>query len=130
VLFLCAPLQIPEVSFPLDGPHGVLALTEAILARQGYGVIVVAEGAGVDLLPTIGKDESGNKKLPEVGKFLQSAIQDHFARKKQDVSIKYHDPSYMIRSVPADASDSVYCMTLAQNAVHGAMCGSEWDCVG
>ena len=68
--------------------------------------------------------ESGNKKLPEVGKYLQSEIASHFARKKMDVSIKYHDPSYMIRSVPADASDAVYCMTLAQNAVHGAMYGS------
>jgi len=114
---------IPEVPFPLDGPNGVLALVEAVMARQGYGVIVVAEGAGADLLPTIGTDESGNKKLPEVGKFLQSEIAAHFARRKLDVSIKYHDPSYMIRSVPADASDAVYCMTLAQNAVHGAMAG-------
>jgi 6-phosphofructokinase 1 len=85
---------IPEETFPLHGPHGVLALTEQILARQGYGVIVVAEGAGQDLLPTTGVDESGNKKLPEIGKFLQSEIAKHFASKKMDVSIKYHDPSY------------------------------------
>ena len=96
---------IPEVLFPMEGPSGILALTEAILARQGYGVIVVAEGAGVDILPSSGVDESGNKKLPEIGKHLQSAIQAHFRAKKIDVSIKYHDPSYMIRSVPADASD-------------------------
>jgi 6-phosphofructokinase 1 len=40
------------------------------------------------------------------------------------VSIKYNDPSYMIRSVPANASDSIYSMILAQSAVHGAMAGT------
>jgi len=114
---------IPEIPFPLDGPTGVLSLTEGILKRQGYGVIVVAEGAGADLLQCTGTDESGNKKLPEIGKFLQAEIAKHFASKKLDVSIKYHDPSYMIRSISADAGDSVYCMTLAQNCVHGAMSG-------
>ena len=115
---------IPEVPFPLHGPLGVLSLVEEILDRQGYGVIVVAEGAGSDLFQqTDEKDEGGNLKLPEIGKFLQQHIAQHFKQRNKDVSIKYHDPSYMIRSVPADAGDSVYCMTLAQNAVHGCMAG-------
>ena len=115
---------IPEVPFPLEGELGLLTLVEQILDRQSYGVIVVAEGAGADLFPPLDeKDESGNARLPEIGRFLQQQIQLHFRRQHKDVSIKYHDPSYMIRSVPADAGDSVYCMTLAQNAVHGCMAG-------
>ena len=115
---------IPEVPFPLHGELGVLRLVEQIIDRQGYGVIVVAEGAGGDLLKDTGEtDESGNAKLPEIGKYLQQQIQHHFKQLKKDVSIKYHDPSYMIRSVPADAGDSVFAMTLAQNAVHGCMAG-------
>lgn len=33
----------------------------------------------------------------------------------------------MIRSVPANASDSLYCMLLASNAVHGAMVRNDDD---
>ena len=100
---------IPEVPFPLHGDLGVLSLVEEILQRQGYGVIVVAEGAGADLFSASDeKDESGNARLPEIGKFLQQRIAAHFRERHKDVSIKYHDPSYMIRSVPADAGDSVY----------------------
>lgn len=115
---------IPEVPFPLHGELGVLQLVESLLDRQGHGVIVVAEGAGADLFKeSTDRDESGNLRLPEIGKFLQHEIDKHFKKVGKTVSIKYHDPSYMIRSVPADAGDSVYCMTLAQNAVHGAMAG-------
>jgi len=68
-------------------------------------------------------DESGNKILPEIGMYLQQKIHEYFKKKGMNPSIKYHDPSYMIRSVPANASDSVLCMLLALNAVHGAMAG-------
>lgn len=33
------------------------------------------------------------------------------------------DPTYMIRAVPSNASDNVYCTLLAQSVVHGAMAG-------
>ena len=112
---------IPEVPFPLQGELGVLRLVEQIIDRQGYGVIVVAEGAGGELLKETGEtDESGNAKLPEIGKWLQTQIQQHFKRLKKDVSIKYHDPSYMIRSVPADAGDSVYWSVLSRYNAHTA----------
>ena len=39
------------------------------------------------------------------------------------ISIKYIDPSYIIRSVPANANDRVYCGFLGQHAVHAAMAG-------
>lgn len=115
---------IPEIQFPMTGDNGVCGLTEYVLRRQGYAVIVVAEGAGSDLVKTaVQYDEGGNKKLPDIGKFMQSEMSQYFKSKKLDVSIKLIDPSYMIRAVPADASDAVYCQSIAQNAVHGAMAG-------
>jgi 6-phosphofructokinase 1 len=38
-------------------------------------------------------------------------------------TIKYIDPSYIIRSAPANANDSLFCNRLAYHAVHGAMAG-------
>lgn len=117
---------VPEVQFPMHGEDGVLAVVDDILARQGFCVIVVAEGAGSDILMAeAGKtDESGNKKLPEIGKYLQQQI-DHYLKKirKREANVKFIDPSYIVRACPCDASDSVYCQYIAANAVHGAMAG-------
>jgi len=44
--------------------------------------------------------------------------------------VKYIDPSYMIRSVPANASDSIYCGALGQYAVHAGMSGKTGMLVG
>lgn len=44
---------------------------------------------------------------------------------KIKVPIKYIDPSYMVRSVPANANDAVMIYQLSQNAVHGAMVRSK-----
>eukprot|EP00457_Paulinella_chromatophora_P004438 gb/GEZN01004450.1/.p1 GENE.gb/GEZN01004450.1/~~gb/GEZN01004450.1/.p1 ORF type:complete len:514 (+),score=64.69 gb/GEZN01004450.1/:37-1578(+) len=115
---------IPEVQFPMDGEDGVLATIEQALKYKGWAVVVVAEGAGEDLCKgSSSTDASGNKILPAVGDFLKKEIERYFKKRGVKVSIKYHDPSYMIRSVPANASDSVMCVVLAQNAVHGAMAG-------
>lgn len=115
---------VPEVKFSLDGPNGIFAYIESQLKKNGHCVIVVAEGAGQDILKssTTEKDASGNPRLPPIGTYLKSEIAKYFEG-KIPVSIKYNDPSYMIRSVPACPSDSTYCMILAQNAVHGAMAG-------
>lgn len=87
-------------------------------------VVVVAEGAGEDLLGKSEEtDKGGNRKLPLIGEFLKSKVVEYFASHGMEATVKYIDPSYMIRSVPANASDSLYCMLLAQNAVHGAMAG-------
>eukprot|EP00823_Brevimastigomonas_motovehiculus_P006159 TRINITY_DN4961_c0_g1_i1.p1 TRINITY_DN4961_c0_g1~~TRINITY_DN4961_c0_g1_i1.p1 ORF type:complete len:520 (+),score=72.82 TRINITY_DN4961_c0_g1_i1:18-1577(+) len=115
---------IPEVPFELEGPRGILGHIENVVNKEGHAVIVVAEGAGKDIIKSTGmKDESGNPVLPEIGLFLKEAIRQHFKKKKKSVAIKYHDPSYMIRSVRANAADSIYCTVLAANAVHGAMAG-------
>jgi 6-phosphofructokinase 1 len=95
-------------------------------------VIVVAEGAGQDLMTeaTAGVDASGNRRLHDIGLFLRQRIADHFAAAGEELNLKYIDPSYAIRSVPANPYDSVYCLRLAQNAVHAALAGRTEMVVG
>jgi 6-phosphofructokinase 1 len=122
---------IPEVPFQLDGKHGLLACLEDRLTRRGHAVVVVAEGAGQHLMqPQGGTDASGNLKYGDIGPFLKKAIEQHFKACSKEVNIKYIDPSYVIRSVPASPQDAIYCLRLAQNAVHAAMAGKTNMVVG
>ena len=122
---------VPEVDIVLDGPDGCLPFLRRRVKNQGYAVVVVAEGAGEELMGTSAEvDASGNKKLPKIGEFMKDQIEKHFKEQGEVATVKYIDPSYMIRSVPANASDSLYCMQLAQNAVHGAMAGFTGFSVG
>jgi 6-phosphofructokinase 1 len=122
---------IPEVPFRLEGEHGLLAELETRLERRKHAVIVVAEGAGQDLMnEDLGTDASGNQKLSDIGLYLKDRITQHFESKDVPCSLKYIDPSYVIRSVPASPQDSVFCSRLAQNAVHAAMAGRTSMLVG
>ena len=123
---------IPEVPFVLDGPRGFLAHLARRVRERDHAVIVVAEGAGQDLVPAeeAGVDASGNKKLHDIGLFLRRRITDHFAAEGQELNLKYIDPSYAIRSVAANPYDSVYCIRLAQNAVHAALAGRTEIVIG
>jgi 6-phosphofructokinase 1 len=114
---------IPEVPFRLEGEQGLLACIERRLAGRHHAVIAVAEGAGQDLLSGTGADASGNQRYGDIGIFLKDKISAHFKAKGVETSIKYIDPSYTIRSVPAGPQDNVYCSILAQHAVHAAMAG-------
>ncbi len=116
---------IPEVDFDLDGPKGLMAALEARLADRGHAVIVAAEGAGQKFFEHMEerRDASGNIRLNDIGLFLKDAIKRHFAEKKIPLNIKYIDPSYMIRSLPANANDSVFCGFLGRDAVHAGMAG-------
>ena len=126
---------IPEVPFQLQGENGFLVALRQRLAQRGHAVVVVAEGAGQDLLSNgdhggNGTDASGNAKLHDVGLYLKQKIIDYFAANQLELNLKYIDPSYAIRSVPANAYDSVYCLRLAHNAVHAAMSGRTEMVVG
>jgi len=116
---------IPEVPFRLDGPNGLLEALRRRFERKGHAVIVVAEGAGQDLVPgpTGELDASGNIVLKDIGKYLVDRIEEYFSEIGVEVTLKYIDPSYMIRSLRADPPDSVLCTILAINAVDAAMCG-------
>jgi 6-phosphofructokinase 1 len=116
---------IPEVPFTLDGEQGLLAKLERRLAARKHAVIVVAEGAGQDLLAACPEefDASGNRKLGDIGIHLRDHIKAHFKHRKQHVDVKYFDPSYHIRSCPASTVDSLLCEQYARHAAHAAMAG-------
>jgi 6-phosphofructokinase 1 len=122
---------IPEVPFGFDGPGGFTARLRERVRRQGHAVIVAAEGAGQDLLDHDGAvDASGNARLADVGALLRRVITDGFASAGEELSLRYVDPGYAIRSVPANGWDAVYCLRLAQAAVHAAMAGRTAMVVG
>ena len=116
---------IPEVDFDLNGPNGLLEALRMRLADRGHAVIVVAEGAGQKFFDSqkTERDASGNIKLKDIGIYLKESIISFFAAKGISISIKYIDPSYMIRSLPANANDRVFCNFLGRNAVHAGMAG-------
>ncbi len=115
---------IPENPFDLDGEYGLLnSLKRRILDRR-HAVILVAEGAGQNLMEeSAGTDASGNRRLNDIGVFLKEQITDFFRNEKIEVNVKYIDPSYIIRSAPANPNDSIYCSRLGAHAVHAAMAG-------
>jgi 6-phosphofructokinase 1 len=125
---------IPEIPFHLEGEKGFFKILEKRLLSRKHAVIIVAEGAGQDLIPPSafppGKDASGNLKHRDVGLFLRDQIELHFRKVGVEVNLKYIDPSYMIRSVPANASDSILCGVLGQYAVHAGMAGKTGMLVG
>lgn len=115
---------VPEIPIILEGDDGYLPFLLRRVLEKGHAVVVVAEGAGEELLgQSAEKDAGGNKKLPPIGEFMKEKIEKYFTQNGYPSTVKYINPSYMIRSVPANASDAFYCMLLAQNAVHGAMAG-------
>lgn len=112
---------IPEVPFTIQG--FLSALNERLTKRR-HAVVVVAEGAGQDILEMTGEqDASGNIRFQDVGIFLRERIHAYFKRTGTEIVLKYIDPSYIIRSIPADANDSAFCLLLGQNAVHAGMAG-------
>ena len=123
---------IPEVDFDLEGPSGFLHALEERLSSRGHGVIVVAEGAGQKYFKNIPeeRDESGNIRLKDIGIFMKNAITDHFKSKSIEINMKYIDPSYIIRSLPANANDSVFCGFLGRNAAHAGMAGKTKVLIG
>lgn len=128
----CADIVlIPEIPFVLGGADGLLAYVEQRVRDKGFVVIVLAEGAGQDLLEEHGlprhrgrgTDASGNVKLGNVGEMLKQSITAHLLSVGLVPTMRYIDPSYAVRSIAANAYDSVYCLRLAHAAVHAAMAG-------
>ncbi len=116
---------IPEIPVDLEGSNGLFTKVEARLQERGHAVIVVAEGALQELFDSEDKrtDASGNVRLHDVGLFVRDRIKAYFRAKDIEINLKYIDPSYMIRSVPANANDSVFCGFLGRDAVHAGMAG-------
>jgi 6-phosphofructokinase 1 len=119
---------IPESPFSLDK---LLDCLRERLQRRGHAVIVVAEGAGQDLMQASGaRDASGNIRFNDIGVFLKERIGEYFRKTGMEATLKYIDPSYTIRGVPANPHDSAFCLLLGQNAVHAGMAGRTNMVVG
>ncbi len=119
---------IPEAPFTLPG---LLADLEKRIRQRGHAVIVVAEGAGQELMEDSGQcDASGNKKLTDIGLFLKERINAHFSEIGVEMTLKYIDPSYTIRSQPANPHDATFCLSLGHNAAHAGMTGRTNMVVG
>jgi len=119
---------IPETRFTLEG---FLKALKARLERRAHAVIVVGEGAGQDLIgASLGRDASGNIRFGDIGTFLRDKIRDYFAYIGMEINLKYIDPSYTIRSMPANAQDSALCWLMGQAAVHAGMTGRTDMVVG
>jgi len=123
---------VPEMDFDLDGPKGFLQALRKRVDRRHHALIVVAEGAGQQFFSgeSFESDASGNLKNKDIGIYLKEKIAADFREHNIPVTIKYIDPSYIIRSAPANANDSKFCAVLAQNAVHAAMAGKTDFVVG
>lgn len=123
---------IPEVPLHLDGPRGFLETLRRRLQTRHHAVVVVAEGVGRELLQgePAELDASGNPRPPDIGPFLKNRIQRHMRQAGVPVDVKYFDPSYLIRSVPANSEDAIFCDALARHAVHAGMAGKTNVVVG
>jgi 6-phosphofructokinase 1 len=123
---------VPEVEFPLEGENGLLTALERRILNRAHALIVVAEGAGQHLFRErlVQKDASGNVIHHDIGLFLRERILDHFQERKIPVTLKYLDPSYLIRGIPADGWDKYLSDQMARHAVHAAMAGKTDVLVG
>jgi len=119
---------VPEVRFT---PEVFLGALKDRLERRGHAVIVAGEGAGQDLMEARKeRDASGNIRFGDIGIFITDQIKSYFKKAGIEVNLKYIDPSYTIRSMPANPKDSAFCLLLGHNAVHAAMTGRTNMLVG
>jgi 6-phosphofructokinase 1 len=116
---------VPEIPFPLEGENGFLRALELRMASRGHALVVVAEGAGQHLFARekVERDASGNVRYQDIGVFLRQRIERYFDERGIEINLKYIDPSYTIRSVPANAWDRTLTDRMSRNAVHAAMAG-------
>ncbi len=123
---------IPEVPFELDGEQGLLRLLERRLRAKQHAVIVIAEGAAQDHVAGNGNgtDASGNVKLKDCGVWLKDRIEEYFKTRRVPISLKYFDPSYIVRSSRANKDDALLCDQFARYAAHAAMAGRTDIVVG
>ena len=115
---------VPEFKFDLNGEKGLLSyIFEERLRNHGHCVIVVAEGAALGVNDMKLVKEGEDPRNVDIGLLLKEKILEFNNKNNFGATLKYIDPSYMVRTVPANSADRQFCSVLAQNAVHGAMAG-------
>lgn len=119
---------IPEFSFELKD------LMEALVKRlekRSHAVIVIAEGVAQETINKENKrDASGNLILTDSGIWLKGEIAKYLSAAGIEHNIKYIDPSYIIRAIPASPNDALFCSMVGQYAVHAAMSGRTAVVIG
>jgi 6-phosphofructokinase 1 len=120
------------IFLPGHPANGLLLELKERLKKRAHAVVVVAEGAGQELFEDApaDKDPSGNMKLKDIGLLLRERIKDYFKEANIPITMRYFEPSYLIRSSPANAADSILCDLYARNAVHAAMAGKTGLVIG
>ncbi len=122
---------MPEVPFPLEGDDGFLTALEQRVLERGHAVVIAAEGAGQHLFESTGdRDASGNVRYVDIGIFLRDRISAHFRERGLELNLKYIDPSYVVRSCPANAWDRILSDRMARMAVHAGMAGKTDVLIG
>jgi 6-phosphofructokinase 1 len=119
---------VPEVPFEMEGPHGLLAALEKRLEKRRHAVVVVAEGAGKELLAAHNTKNAHHQK--DIGVFLRDQVKGWFKAQNVPLSLKYIDPSYIIRAAATSSADATFCLQLGHHAVHAAMAGRTDMLVG
>jgi 6-phosphofructokinase 1 len=123
---------VPEIPFSLDGENGLLPALQRRMRDRAHAVIVIAEGAGQHLFDDtdLQRDASGNRLHQDIGAFLKQKISGYFQQQGFPIALKYLDPSYHIRSSPANVYDRFLCDAMARDAVHAAMAGKTGVMIG
>jgi 6-phosphofructokinase 1 len=121
---------IPEIPFEVHGDGGFLEWLLAHLERCQHAVVVISEAAAQEHVPVTGKDSTGHNVYEDTGKWLKKTIEAHWKATETEGKVFLIDPSYLIRSVPANSGDNMLCIQLAQAAVHTAFSGYSGVTVG
>jgi 6-phosphofructokinase 1 len=123
---------VPEIAFPMEGANGFLPALKQRILKSEHAVIAVAEGAGQHLFSAQSSncDASGNRQFQDIGTYLRDKITEYFRAENIPISLKYIDPSYLIRSVPANTADRLLSDQMARYAAHSAMAGNTDVLIG
>ena len=111
---------IPEIPFNLYGENGLLDFIFQRMQVKEHCVIVVSDGARFSV-----KDykTSNGRPVEDIGLVIKKEIIEKSEELGIEVNLKYMDPTYVVRAVPANEYDCNLCAKLAESAVHCAFAG-------
>ena len=111
---------IPEIPFNLYGDNGLLDFIFQRIQIKEHCVIVVSDGARFSIKDY--KTQNG-KPVEDIGIVIKKEIIKKSEEIGIEVNLKYMDPTYVVRAVPANEYDCNLCAKLAESAVHCAFAG-------
>lgn len=104
---------VPEFLFDLQGSKGLLHYIEERINVHKSSVIVLSEGCNDSIrdynLKVIGYEWDGEPIKEDIGDVIKREVKGFLKKKGIDPNVKYIDPSYLVRDVPANAFDTKLC---------------------